>query len=63
MGDKPEFKEDMESYKKAIDSTTEAQQDFFKKFSSLQLDAMHYFLSCNVQDYNSKWRQNINTRS
>ncbi len=34
MGDKPE---DMESYKKAIDSTTEAQQDFFKKFSSLQL--------------------------
>ncbi len=42
MGDKPEFKEDMESYKKAIDSTTEAQQDFFKKFSSLQLDAMQF---------------------
>jgi hypothetical protein len=45
MGDKPEFKEDMESYKKAIDSTTEAQQDFFKKFSGLQLDAMQNFFS------------------
>jgi hypothetical protein len=45
MGDKPEFNEDMGSYKKAIDSTTEAQQDFFKKFSSLQLDAMQNFFS------------------
>lgn len=45
MGGKPEFNEDMESYKKAIDSTTEAQQDFLKKFSSLQLDAMQNFFS------------------
>lgn len=45
MGDKPEFKEDMESYKKAIDSTSQAQQDFFKKFSNLQMDAMQNFFS------------------
>jgi hypothetical protein len=45
MGDKPEFNEDMESYKKAMDSTSEAQQDLFKKFSNLQLDAMQNFFS------------------
>lgn len=45
MGNNPDFNEDMESYKKAIDSTTEAQQDFFKKFSNLQLDAMQNFFS------------------
>jgi len=45
MGDKPEFNEDMESYKKAMDSTSQAQQDFFKKFSNLQLDAMQNFFS------------------
>ena len=45
MGDKPEFNEDMESYKKAIDSTSEVQQDLFKKFSNLQLDAMQNFFS------------------
>src|SRR6058998_4315841 len=45
MGDKPEFNEDMESYKKAMDSTSEAQQDFFKKFSNLQMDAMQNFFS------------------
>ena len=28
--DKPEVNEDMESYKKAIDNTTQAQQEFFK---------------------------------
>jgi len=45
MGDKPELNEDMESYKKAIDSTSQAQQDFFKKFSNLQMDAMQNFFS------------------
>ncbi len=45
MGDNPDNNEAMESYKKAIDSTTEAQQDFFKKFSNLQLDAMQNFFS------------------
>jgi hypothetical protein len=35
----------MESYKKAIDSTTQAQQDFLKKFSNLQVDAMQNFFS------------------
>jgi len=45
MGDKPEFNEDMGSYKKAMDSTSQAQQDFFKKFSNLQLDAMQNFFS------------------
>src|SRR5881396_665813 len=44
MGDNPDFN-DVESYKKAIDSTTEAQQDFFKKFSNLQQDAMQNFFS------------------
>ena len=45
MGDKPELNEDMQSYKKAIDSTSQAQQDFFKKFSNLQMDAMQNFFS------------------
>jgi len=45
MGDKPELNEDMESYKKAIYSTSQAQQDFFKKFSNLQMDAMQNFFS------------------
>jgi hypothetical protein len=36
---------DIDSYKKAVDSTTQAQQDFFKKFSNLQLDAMQNFFS------------------
>ena len=45
MTDKPEGNEDMESYKKAVDSTTQAQQDFFKKFSNLQMDAMQNFFS------------------
>jgi len=43
--DKPEVNEDMESYKKAIDNTTQAQQEFFKKFSNIQLDAMQNFFS------------------
>ena len=33
--DKPEISEDIESYKKAIDSTAQVQQDFFKKFSNI----------------------------
>ena len=45
MTDKPEGNEDMESYKKVVDSTTQAQQDFFKKFSNLQMDAMQNFFS------------------
>jgi hypothetical protein len=45
MADNPETKEDMGSYKKAIDSTTQAQQDFLKKFSNLQVDAMQNFFS------------------
>jgi hypothetical protein len=45
MADNPETNEDMESYKKAIDSTTQAQQDFLKKFSNLQVDAMQNFFS------------------
>ena len=45
MADNPETNEDMESYKKAIDSTTQAQQDFLKKFSDLQVDAMQNFFS------------------
>lgn len=45
MSDKPEANEDMESYKKAIDGTTQAQQDFLKKFSNLQVDAMQNFFS------------------
>ena len=45
MTDKPEGNEDMESYKKAVDNTTQAQQDFFKKFSNLQMDAMQNFFS------------------
>ena len=45
MVDKAEINEDMESYKKAIDSTNEAQQEFLKKFSNLQLDAMQNFFS------------------
>ena len=40
MSDKPEANEDMESYEKAIDGATQAQQDFLKKFSNLQVDAM-----------------------
>ena len=45
MSDKPEGNEEMESYKKVVDSTTQAQQDFFKKFSNLQMDAMQNFFS------------------
>ena len=45
MADNPETNEDLESYKKAIDSTTQAQQDFLKKFSNLQVDAMQNFFS------------------
>ena len=45
MADNPETNEDMGSYKKAIDSTTQAQQDFLKKFSNLQVDAMQNFFS------------------
>jgi len=45
MADNPEANEDMGSYKKAIDSTTQAQQDFLKKFSNLQVDAMQNFFS------------------
>ena len=45
MADNPETNDDMESYKKAIDSTTQAQQDFLKKFSNLQVDAMQNFFS------------------
>lgn len=45
MADNPDINEDMESYKKAIDSTTQAQQDFLKKFSNLQVDAMQNFFS------------------
>jgi hypothetical protein len=45
MADNPETNEDMESYKKAIDSTTQAQQEFLKKFSNLQVDAMQNFFS------------------
>ena len=45
MGDKPEINEDMQSYKKAIDSTNEAKKEFLKKFSNLQLDAMQNFFS------------------
>jgi len=45
MADNPETNEDMKSYKKAIDSTTQAQQDFLKKFSNLQVDAMQNFFS------------------
>lgn len=45
MVDNPETNDDMESYKKAIDSTTQAQQDFLKKFSNLQVDAMQNFFS------------------
>jgi hypothetical protein len=45
MVDKPEPNEDIESYKKAIDNATEVQQDFFKKFSNLQLDAMQNFFA------------------
>jgi hypothetical protein len=45
MADNPETNEDIESYKKAIDSTTQAQQDFLKKFSNLQVDAMQNFFS------------------
>ena len=45
MVDKPEPNEDMESYKKEIENTTETQQDFFKKFSNFQLDAMQNFFS------------------
>ena len=33
--DKPEVNEDMESYKKAIDNTTQAQQDFFSMLQGL----------------------------
>ena len=45
MADNPDINEDMESYKKAIDSTTQAQQDFLRKFSNLQVDAMQNFFS------------------
>lgn len=45
MADNPETNKDMESYKKAIDSTTQAQQDFLRKFSNLQVDAMQNFFS------------------
>jgi hypothetical protein len=45
MTDKPERNEDMKSYKEVVDSTTQAQQDFFKKFSNLQMDAMQNFFS------------------
>jgi hypothetical protein len=45
MAGNPETNEDMGSYKKAIDSTTQAQQDFLKKFSNLQVDAMQNFFS------------------
>jgi len=45
MADNPETNEDMESYKKAIDSTTQAQQEFLKKFSNLQVDAMQNYFS------------------
>ena len=45
MVDKPEGDEDIESYKKVVDSTSQAQQDFFKKFSNLQMDAMQNFFS------------------
>jgi len=45
MADNPETNEGMEQYKKAIDSTTQAQQDFLKKFSNLQVDAMQNFFS------------------
>jgi len=45
MAYNPETNEDMGSYKKAIDSTTQAQQDFLKKFSNLQVDAMQNFFS------------------
>jgi hypothetical protein len=45
MADNPDTNEDMESYKKAMESTTQAQQDFLKKFSNLQVDAMQNFFS------------------
>ena len=45
MEDTAKPNEDIDSYKKAVDSTTQAQQDFFKKFSNLQLDAMQNFFS------------------
>jgi hypothetical protein len=45
MTDKSEGNEDVESYKDVVDTTTQAQQDFFKKFSNLQMDAMQNFFS------------------
>ncbi|HEY7696018.1 MAG TPA: AbrB/MazE/SpoVT family DNA-binding domain-containing protein [Nitrososphaeraceae archaeon] len=45
MTDNPETNEDMRSYKKAIDSTTQAQQEFLKKFSNLQVDVMQNFFA------------------
>jgi hypothetical protein len=45
MTDKSEGSEDVESYKGVVDTTTQAQQDLFKKFSNLQMDAMQNFFS------------------